>query len=168
MPDLPVGSLLPSTEQQGIIWKKWLQYLGGGGLALLIAVIGLGLSVSLYNKLMQERSEDRSYYREQDERNRVQDKEYRDQLLTQTERQSELQAQSLEVQRATKDVIEDTKDTLEDLGGKINELKEEISGLSNVEQQTQARLDRMLEKAWNMPKQITPPPNPEPVTTPGS
>lgn len=162
MPDLPVGSLLPSTEQQGIIWKKWLQYLGGGGLALLIAVIGLGLSVSLYNKLMQERSEDRSYYREQDERNRVQDKEYRDQLLTQTERQSELQAQSLEVHRATKDVIEDTKDTLENLGDRIDGLKEEISGLRGIEQQTQSRLDRMLEKVWNMPKQT---PAPEPITT---
>jgi uncharacterized protein HemX len=161
MPDLPVGSLLPSSEQQGIIWKKWLQYLGGGGLALLIAVIGLGLSVSLYNKLMQERAEDRTYYREQDERNRVQDKEYRDQLLTQTERQSELQAQSLEVHRATKEVIEDTKETLEDLGGRIDGLKDEINTLGNVEQQTHARLDRLLEKAWNIPKQIQPQPTPQ-------
>src|SRR5690606_7956150 len=140
MPDLPISTLLPTDEKQGTAWRKWVQYLGGGGLSILIAILGILMASNLYMELMSDRSEDRAALRQSD-------KEYRDYLIQATAKQSELQATSLEVSRQHNEILEETKDALSELSSSIEDLK-------TIEKENQVRLDRMLERALqNQPNQ---------------
>jgi uncharacterized protein (UPF0305 family) len=149
MPDLPVGTLLPSNEQEVTTRIKWMNYLQGGGLSILIAIIGLTASSMLFKTIMDDRTEDRQELREAD-------KSFREQMLKATVESTTATVRQTNVQEKTNDTLEETKDAL------IN-MAEKIENLADEEKNNAQRLDRILEKAWNQVK--TPPGStPEKVT----
>jgi septal ring factor EnvC (AmiA/AmiB activator) len=149
MPDLPVGTLLPSNEQEVTTRIKWMNYLQGGGLSILIAIIGLTASSMLFKTIMDDRDEDRQELRESD-------KSFREQMLKATVEHTTATVRQTTVQEKTNDTLEETKDALVSMAEKIENLADE-------EKNNAQRLDRILEKAWNQVK--TPPSSsPEKIT----
>jgi hypothetical protein len=153
MPDLPINSaILPSNEAEVNAKIKWLQYLQGGGLSILIAVVGLSASGLLFKVIMDDRDEDRQELRQSD-------KEFREAMLEATIEQTKVTSQQTSTQHETNRVLDETKDAIVSIGDDFKELAEEIKVLSENEKHTAERLNRVLEKTWN---QATPLPTPEP------
>lgn len=153
MPDLPINSaILPSNEAEVNAKIKWLQYLQGGGLSILIAVVGLSASGLLFKVIMDDRDEDRQELRQSD-------KEFREAMLEAAIEHTKVISQQTSTQHETNRVLDETKDAIVSIGDDFKELAEEIKVLSENEKHTAERLNRVLEKAWN---QATPLPTPEP------
>ena len=147
MPDLPINNvMLPANTEERI---KWLTYLQGGGLSLFIAVIGLGFCSVLFYTLMDDRSEDRKDIKEEAKISREEDKEFRKQMLEATIDHTTAAVLQTSVQNQTNEALKETKDAIIVMSERFEDVAAEIKELSENEQHTSQRLDRILEKAWN-------------------
>lgn len=141
-----MGPLLPNTEAEVTSQIKWLTYLQGGGLSLLISVFGLSFSGVLFYTLVSNMTEDRSQLKQEIQTQREQDKLFRDKQLEATIAHINVTAQQTATQTKTNEILEEVKDGFSDLADKIEKL-------ADNEQHSAERLDRMLEKAWNNVKE---------------
>ena len=142
MPELPINSALIPQKEDVESQIKWFQYLGSGGLSILISVIGLGLASTLFYFLMNNYSEDRNQMREDAKLAREADNQFREQILKATVDHTIATMQQTATQQQTNEILDETKDAMKEVAEKIEEF-------AVNQKHTGERLDRILEKAWN-------------------
>ena len=130
-----MGSLLPKNETEVNSQIKWLTYLQGGGLSLLIAVFGLSFSGVLFYTLVNNMTEDRAQLKQEVQAQREQDKIFRDKQLEAMVAQTNVISHPSITQSKTNEILEEVKDGFRDLADKIETLAETVK---EHQQQTEA------------------------------
>ncbi len=155
MPELPINTILPNKDEvESRI--KWMTFLQGGGLSILISVIGLGLASTLFYFLMNNYKEDRAQMRDDSKIAREADSQFREQMLKATVEHTVATTQQTETQKQTNEIMDETKDAIVSMSNRFEEVADKIEDLSSSQKHTGERLDRILEKAWNDVKQSAP------------